>query len=180
MLGAYGRRADPILIELDATLQHDIDHGRSADDFAVHLDASLFPCMDHLILTDPLAIELDTVVWRLVQVKDILEAELNAIVHTAKGRMMVVERRSEVRDQPVPIVHSYLLSMEKAVKILSADMILINVHAHLFLDMIHILLANELSIDTETTSMLEGRVEIGRTHQFTLGVSVAIFVIISF
>ena len=93
---------------------------------------------------------------------------------------MVVERRSEVRDQPVPIVHSYLLSMEKAVKILSTDMILINVHAHLFLDMIHILLANELSIDTETTSMLEGRVEIGWTHQFTLGVSVAIFVIISF
>ena len=85
MLGAYGRRADPILIELDATLQHDIDHGRSADNFAVHLDAALLPCMDHLILTDPLAIELDTVVWRLVQVKDILEAELNAIVHTAKG-----------------------------------------------------------------------------------------------
>ena len=59
-------------------------------------------------------------------------------------------------------------------------MVLINVHAHLLLDVIHIFLTNELTIDMETTAMLEGRVEISRTHQFTMGTSIATFMVISF
>ena len=136
--------------------------------------------MDHLILTDPLTVELDAVVWRLVQVKYILKAELNTIVPAAKGGVMVIERRSEVSDQSVSIVHCYFLAMEKAVEVRSADMVLINVHAHLLLDVIHIFLTNELTIDMETTAMLEGRVEISRTHQFTMGTSIATFMVISF
>ena len=136
--------------------------------------------MDHLILTDPLTIKLDTVVWRLVQVKDILEAELNAIVPATKGGVMVIERCSEVSNKPMTVVHSHFLAMEKAVKVRSADMVLIDIHAHLLLDMIHILLTNELSIDVETTAMLEGRVEIGWTHQFAFDTSMAAFMVISF
>ena len=136
--------------------------------------------MDHFVLADPLTIELDTVVWRLVQVKYILEAELNAVMPAAKGRVVVIERRGKVSFQPMSIVHSYFFTMEKAVKISSADMVLINVHAHLLLDVIHILLTNELSIDIETTSMLEGRVEISRTHQLTLSTSITIFMVIGF
>lgn len=83
MLSAYGRRADPVLSKLDATLQNYVDHGGSADNSAVHIHTAFLPSMDHLILTDPLPIKLDTVVWRLVQVEDILEAELNTIVPAA-------------------------------------------------------------------------------------------------
>ena len=136
--------------------------------------------MDHLILTDPLTVELDAVVWRLVQVKYILKAELNTIVPAAKGGVMVIERRSEVSFQPASIMHSYFIAMEETVEVRSADMVLINVHAHLLLDVVHILFAYELSINTEATTMLEGRVEISRTHQFTMGTSIATFMVISF
>ena len=93
---------------------------------------------------------------------------------------MVIERRSEVSFQPASIVHSYFLAMEQAVEVRSADMVLINVHAHLLLDVVHILLADEFSINTEATAMLEGRVEISWTHQFTVGISVATFLVIGF
>ena len=180
MLSANGSRAYPILTYFNATLEHNIDHGWSADNSAVHIDASFLPSMDHFILADPLTIKLNTVVWRLVQVKDILEAELNAVMPAAKGRVMVIERRGEFSFNPVSIVHCYFLTMEKAVKIRSADMVLINVHAHLLLDVIHVLLTNELTIDIETTSMLEGRVEISWTHQLTVSASMTTFMVISF
>ena len=112
MLSTDSSRADPILTKFDAALQHYVDHCGSADDSAVHIDTAFLPRMDHLILADPLTVELDAVVWRLVQVKYILKAELNTIVPAAKGGVMVIERRSEVSDQSVSIVHCYFLAME--------------------------------------------------------------------
>ena len=87
-----------MFVEVEAALQHDVDHFRSAELAPVHLDAALFPGVHDLVLAEPLAIEHHTVVRHLVQIEDVLQTELHLLMLAAQRRVVVVVRFGEVRD----------------------------------------------------------------------------------
>ena len=85
MHGADSSWADPLVVDIGATLQHNIDHLLATYQVLVHLNAALLPSVDHLILADPVARKHHAVVRWIVQINDVLQAELDVLVHAAQG-----------------------------------------------------------------------------------------------
>ena len=85
MHGADSSWADPLVVNIGAPLQHNIDHLLATYQVLVHLDAALLPSVDHLILADPVASKHHAVVRWIVQIDDVLQAELDVLMHAAQG-----------------------------------------------------------------------------------------------
>ena len=83
--GANCSWADPLVIQVDAPLQHNIDHLLPAEGVAMDLNAAFLPSVHHLILADPVTRKHDAVVRWLVQIKYVLEAEFDVLVHAAQS-----------------------------------------------------------------------------------------------
>ena len=82
-LGPHSGWADPLVAEVKAALEHDVDHVRPAELVLSHVDAAFLPGVDKLVLAQPLASEHDAIMRNVVQVQDVLEAELHLLVLTA-------------------------------------------------------------------------------------------------
>ena len=96
MLGSDSRRADPVVVQIDAALKDDVDHVLATGLVAVNFHAAFLPGVDHLFLTKPLTGEHDAIMRRLVEVKDVLKAEFNVFMGAAKGGVTVVDGRCKV------------------------------------------------------------------------------------
>ena len=82
-LGPHSGRADPLVVEVEAALEHDVDHVGAAELVPSHIDAAFLPGVDKLVLAQPLASEHDAIMRNVVQIQDVLEAELHLLVLTA-------------------------------------------------------------------------------------------------
>ena len=61
----------------------------------------------------------------------------------------------------MPIMHAYLVTVEQANELFVADMVGVNIDTHIALfDIINVLFANELFIDSKAVSMIKGRVQV--------------------
>jgi len=174
VLGADSSWADPVVVDVDAALEHNIDHVFAAGGVVVNLDASLFPGMDHLLLAEPLTGKHDAVMRWLVQVQDVLEAELNALMGAAKSRVAVVDGCGEVSLQDVTVVHLNLFTVEETVHVESADVVRVGIDALVVRDVSHILFTDELVMDAEAAAVVEGVIEVTRAHQGAMLVPVAV------
>ena len=85
MHGADSSWADPLMVDISASLEHNIDHVLTTQLVLEHLNAALLPSVDHLILADPVARKHHAVVRWIVQIDDVLQAELDVLVHAAQG-----------------------------------------------------------------------------------------------
>ena len=83
MLGANSSWANPLVVQVNAPLQDDINHLITTNINTPDLNASSLPSLKHLVLTFPFALEHDTIMGDLVQVVDILHAEIDTLVHSA-------------------------------------------------------------------------------------------------
>jgi hypothetical protein len=83
MLGTHSRGADPLLVDVDAALEHDVDHVLSADFLRFDFDAARLPRGEHLVLALPLAGQHYAVVGDFVQIVHVFDAELDTLVLTA-------------------------------------------------------------------------------------------------
>ena len=75
--------ADPVVVQVNAALEHNVDHLLSTDVLLLNLNASSLPSLKHLVLTLPLSSKHDTVVGDFIQVMDVLKAEVNSLMHSA-------------------------------------------------------------------------------------------------
>ena len=58
-------------------------------------------------------------------------------------------------------MHTYLVTVEQADKLFVADMVRVNIDTQITLfDIINVLFANELVIDSKAVSMIKGRVQV--------------------
>lgn len=96
MLGSDSSWADPVIVDVDAALEDNVDHVLATDLMVVNLNASFLPSVDHFLLAKPLTGEHHTVVRRLVEIKDVLKTEFDVLVDAAKGRVTVVDGCCEV------------------------------------------------------------------------------------
>lgn len=174
MLGSDSRRADPVVVQIDAALKDDVDHVLATGLVAVNFHAAFLPGVDHLFLTKPLTGEHDAIMRRLVEVKDVLKAEFNVFMGAAKGGVTVVDGRCKVSLQDGAILHLNFFTMEETVHVKSADVVGLYVDAHVFRNVSHVLFANKLVMDAEAAAVVKGAVKVTRAHQFTVLVSVAI------
>lgn len=71
---------DPLTLDIDTILEHQINHGLSTDPILIHLQTALFPGANDLILAEPLPTKHDAIMWDLVHVNDILETELDSFM----------------------------------------------------------------------------------------------------
>ena len=165
-LGSYSSWADPVPVELDTALEDDIDHFRPIELMVIHLDVAFLPSMNHLILADPLLRKFDTIMWCLVQLKDVFQAELHSFVFTAEGRVWIVVRGGEIDGKMMSIVSDNIFSSKQVIEIMIANMILIDINTHCISNEIHILLTNELVVDSEAISMSESAIEVFWAHLF--------------
>ena len=84
VLCANSSRANPIVFDVDTHLQDDLNSCLATDVVTIDCNAAFFPSVDHLILTEPLVSIHDTIMWLLVQVDDVLEADVEAFVVAAQ------------------------------------------------------------------------------------------------
>ena len=118
-------------------------------------DAAFFPGVDHLILADPFVSIHDAIMRRLVQVNDVFEADVKAFVMAAEAGVLVVTRFGEIGVQFVAVMHLNLRALEQQLELLVADVVMFDLHAHSFHDVIDVLLADEHVIDHEATPVDE-------------------------
>ena len=156
VLGANSSWADPVIFNVDAHLKDDLDGGPAADRAVFHLNAALLPSVDHLVLTDPLIGEHDAVVRLLVQIDDILEADIETFMVTAKSAKFVVRFRSrELSKEGMTIMHLNGLAMEEVHEVDIANLVMLDIDAHVLQDFIHVFLADELLIHLEAATVME-------------------------
>ena len=83
-LGPHSGWADPLVVEVEAALEHDVDHVGAAQLAPSHIDAAFLPGVDKLVLAQPLASEHDAIMGNFVQVQDVLQTELHFFVLPAQ------------------------------------------------------------------------------------------------
>ena len=173
VLRADSSWANPFVLNVNAHLQDDLDSGPSTHVLPIDRDASLFPSMDHLVLANPLVCIHYTIMRWLVQVNDILEADIEALVMTAEAGYFVVTCDRELCLQMVAIVHLDFLALEELVKLVMANVVVLNLNAHPIHDVLQVFLADKLLTDLEAATMAEGILQVFLRH--TLDTVVCIF-----
>ena len=153
MLGADSCRADPLLVNINAHLQDNLDCRPATHVMAVYRNASVFPGMDHLILADPLICIHHAVMRLLVEIDDVLEANVVTLVVATQTRVRVMACFGEVSMQMVTVVHLDLVPLEQLLKLFIANGVVLNIDTHCLHNVINVLLANEHMIDLEAATM---------------------------
>lgn len=118
VLGSNSCWANPVVMEIDASLEHNINHAFSTDIFALDLDAAGLPGLKHLVLTLPLSCKHDTVVGYLIQIVDVLHAEFNFLVLSAN----ISKVRVVFSVQPVS-TNQDILALEEIVQVLTTNIV---------------------------------------------------------
>ena len=89
--------------------------------------------------------------------------------------MSVEARCWEVSNKLVVIVHVHWFTVEQTEQILSADFILAYLDTHAFRNLVHVLLADKLMVDSEAAAVLKNIVQVTRAHGFAMLAFVAAF-----
>ena len=172
VLGADGCGADPLVLDINAHLQYNLDGGRSADGVIVNDNAAFFPCMDHIILADPFVCVHNAIVRLLVKIDDVLEADVEAFVMTAEtAEPLAMFALGELSDERTAIIHRHGISFEEINQILVADIVPLNINAEAAHDFVHIFFANELLCYFETATVFESITHVLGTGDFTVNIT---------
>ena len=83
MLGANSSWTNPVIVQLNAALENNVNHVLSTDLFLFDLNAARLPGLKHLVLAFPLSSQHDAIMGLFIQVLDILHAKVNTLMHPA-------------------------------------------------------------------------------------------------
>ena len=157
VLCSNGCWANPFTVVLDAPLEDNIDHLISANWVSFDLYASGLPSLEHLVLAFPLTLDHHTVVWLLIKVLDVLDAEINSLMssaHVSKCHVLSVHLSAN----NLSVIEMNWLSLEERVEFLSTDMSAMDNVASSLKHVVHVFLADELEASLDTARVLECQV----------------------
>ena len=147
----------PFIIDLNTALEDHIYHVFSANIMVIDLDTSSLPCFKHLILALPVSPEHDTVMRLLIQIMNIFETKIDALVHPTHLTIVRPMDLLEICMDWCSIWERDVLSMEKINKILFTDVMVMDYYAACFLNLLQVIFADKLMAYHETFCMLESK-----------------------
>ena len=153
--GSEGCRANPVAIDINAALHYGIHHRVSTNIMVCDRDTASFPGVDHFVLAEPLSCKHDTVMGSRVEIQNVVKTELNVLMSPAQSRVTVVVSRGEVSNELMAVIHVNSLSVEESMHVTITDIVVSNIEAHFFLNVVHVFLADKSMIHFEAASVLK-------------------------
>ena len=156
MLGTDSGWADPIIVDVDAHLEHDFDGLVAAGCVPVDDNAALLPGMDHVLLTDPFVSIHNAIMGLLVQIDNVLKTDVDALVVTAQtAELLALLFLGELGSERLAVGSLHSFAFEEVDQVLIADLVFMNAKAHRVHEFVHVLLADELVVNLEAASVFE-------------------------